>query len=204
MALRVESLQTSQSQHPGRWVRYHRPVVGLALVALVTGAASPAPARHAEGHTERNTCRASGTARPALYDIPLHATENAAGASGNAHLAPAPSPFGMSLTPDGRVIYDVTVTASGLVAPSQMGASHYIVWVTTQDLATGRKLAVLGADNRATGQVALDKFIVLITAESSDTVTHWHGPIMLRGFSPSTWLQNFASHPLFLGGMPPC
>jgi hypothetical protein len=99
-------------------------------------------------------------------------------------------------------VFDVTVTVRNL--PALSGRSAYVAWVTTPDLDDGRKLGVIGGDQTTTGSVSWNKYIVLVTAESQPVGEHWKGPIVLRGFSPSTYLANYSSHPLFLGGMPPC
>ncbi|SRR5579883_10890 len=185
-----------------------RPVsaaAGIALTGLV-GARNPAP-------TPRSwttpawpagpvACVTTAT-RPALYSIPLIADQGMSG-SGVATLIPAPSPFGITLTADGHPVFAVTVSVQNLPAVSALGGTEYVAWATTQDLTDANKLGVIGADQKTTGTVAWNKYIVLVTAEHAPVGTHWKGPVVLRGFSPSTYLANYASHPLFLGGMPPC
>jgi hypothetical protein len=51
------------------------------------------------------------------------------------------------------------------------------------------------------GRAELDKFLLVVAAESSATSAH-AGPTVLHGNSPSGWLQSFLSHPLFRG-IPP-
>lgn len=141
--------------------------------------------------------------RPALYSIPLLADQGASG-SGVATLVPAPSPFGITITPDGHPIFTVTVTVQGLAAPSAQGGTQYIAWATTQELTDANKIGIVTNDKKAVGTVSWNKYIVLVTAEGATVGDHWKGPVVLRGFSPATYLANYASHPLFLGGMPPC
>lgn len=148
--------------------------------------------------------------RPATDSIPLEATTDARGATGVARLARAPSPFGMSLTPDGHIRYLVHVSVRGLPANASVydGAASYVAWATVPNLTLARRLGVIGADGTTTGEVAWNKFIVLVTAEkavtrvAADTAPHWTGPILLRGPSPSTWMQRFQSHVLDNGGNP--
>jgi hypothetical protein len=150
------------------------------------------------------TCADAVTAlRPALYSIPLLADQGASG-SGVATLVPAPSPFGITVTPDGHPIFSITVSAQGLAAPSAQGGTQYIAWATTQELTEADKIGVVSNDKKAVGTVSWNKYIVLVTAEGATVGDHWKGPVVLRGFSPATYLANYASHPLFLGGMPPC
>jgi len=121
--------------------------------------------------------------------------------SGVATLVPAPSPFGITVTADGHPVFDITVTVQNL-APSR--GSQYVAWATTQDLSDADKIGVIGSDQKAVGTVSWNKYIVLVTEEQAPVGAHWKGQVVLRGFSPSTYLANYASHPLFLGGMPPC
>jgi hypothetical protein len=146
---------------------------------------------------------AAGALRPPLYSIPLLPDQGMAG-SGVATLVPAPSPFGITVTADGHPVFDVTVTVQNLAPPKALGGAQYVAWATTQDLTDADKIGVIGADQKAVGRVAWNKYIVLVTVEPSPVPAHWTGAVILRGFSPATYLANYASHPLFLGGMPPC
>lgn len=178
---------------------------GAALGVLALIGARP-DAAHAGTHTRSPAavCANGVTAfRPALYAIPLLADQGTSG-SGVATLVPAPSPFGITVTPDGHPIFTVTVTAQGLAAPSAQGGTQYIAWATTQELTEADKIGVVSNDKKAVGTVSWNKYIVLVTAEGATVGNHWKGPVVLRGFSPATYLANYASHPLFLGGMPPC
>ena len=141
--------------------------------------------------------------RPALYAIPLLPDQGMSG-SGLATLVPAPSPFGITVTPDGHPIFDITVTVQNLAAPQANGGTQYVAWATTQDLTDADRIGVIGHDQKAVGKVAWNKYIVLVTSEGAAVGDHWKGTVVLRGFSPATYLTNYASHPLFLGGMPPC
>lgn len=141
--------------------------------------------------------------RPALYAIPLLPDQGMSG-SGVATLVPAPSPFGITVTPDGHPIFDVTVTVQNLAPPQTNGGTQYVAWATTQDLTDADRIGVIGREQKAVGKVAWNKYIVLVTAEGATVPDHWKGTVVLRGFSPATYLTNYASHPLFLGGMPPC
>ena len=141
--------------------------------------------------------------RPAMYRIPLENTADAPGASGEAVLTRAASPFGMSLTADGHVQYDVHVTVAGLPDPATYaGATAYVAWATVPDLSLARRLGTIGRADSVVGRVEWNKFIVLVTPEPTATGAHWTGPILLRGASPSTWMQRFQSHVLGNGGNP--
>jgi hypothetical protein len=134
------------------------------------------------------------------YDIPLFSTPKAPAATGSARLVFAESPFGIAVTADGRAQYDVQVTASNLPAPSTLGTYRtYVAWATTPDLTRWDRLGIISNGTTTVGHVALNKFLLVITAES-DSATKTHaGPTVLHGTSPSGWLQSFLNHPMFRG-----
>ena len=137
------------------------------------------------------------------FDIELLNTPKAPAAQGRATLVFASSPFGVSVTADGRARYDVRIEASGLPDPATLGAySTYIAWEVNTDLTEWHLLGTVGNGLSVVGQAALNKFLIVVTAER-DSATHTHsGPTVLHGTSPSAWLQSFLSHPLFRG-LPP-
>ena len=143
-------------------------------------------------------------ARPDLYKIPLEGTGPASRMSGVAVLSPARSPFGLAMTPDGYFLFDIEVSAPTLPPASAYGPAYqtYVVWVASHDLEQVRRLGPLAPGSKAKGQVALNKFLVVVTAEPNADGAKWTGPIVLRGRSPSSYLTNFSGHTMFNGGMP--
>ena len=140
--------------------------------------------------------------RPAMYRIPLDATTTGRGASGVATLSRPASPFSMPVTRDGHIVYDVGVTVAGLPTPDTFnGATVYVAWATVPDLSRAVSLGTLASDGTTRGQVAWNKFIVLVTAERT-VGAKWSGPILLKGSSPSTWMQRFQAHVTGNGGNP--
>jgi len=137
------------------------------------------------------------------YDITLLPTSAAPAASGHARLVYAASPFGIAVTADGRARYDVQITAAGLArADSPRAAVAYVAWATSTDLATWVRLGTVANGTTTVGQVDMNKFLLVITAERDSTAQTHDGPTVLHGTSPSGWLQTFLSHPLFRG-IPP-
>ncbi len=137
------------------------------------------------------------------FDIPLFNTPTAPGAKGQARLVFAPSPFGVAVTADGRASYDVQIEASGLPDPSTLGAySAYVAWAVTTDLKQWNRLGVVSNGSSTVGHAELNKFLLVISAESSPVAKQHSGPTVLHGTSASGWLQSFLSHPLFRG-VPP-
>ena len=137
------------------------------------------------------------------FDIPLFNTAKAPSAQGKARLVFASSPFGVAVTADGRASYDVQVDASGLPEPSTLGGyAVYVAWAATTDLTRWTRLGVVRNGHSVVGHAELNKFLLVITAEPSETTSVHGGPTVLHGTSPSGWLQSFLSHPLFRG-IPP-
>ena len=142
--------------------------------------------------------------RPDLFKIDLRPTSAAPSAAGVALLSPARSPFGIALTRDGHVIFDVSFTATGLPAPSTLGRfDSYVLWVARDDLGEMQKLGVIKSGQSVTSRVSYNKFLIVVTAESGPSAAgKWSGPIVLRGFAPSALLENFSGKTMFNGGMP--
>ena len=137
------------------------------------------------------------------FDIELLNTPKAPAAQGRARLLFAPSPFGVAVTVDGRAIYDVQVDAAGLPDPATLGAfTAYVAWAASTDLTEWHRLGAVKNGTSVVGQIDINKFLLVITAEA-DSIPRTHaGPTVLHGTSPSGWLQSFLSHPLFRG-LPP-
>jgi hypothetical protein len=178
-----------------------KPDLLIAGAALAAAVVAPGPGRNA-----------SRLLRPAIDSIVLEPTNDARGASGVAVLTRSPSPFGMSLTPDGHLRYDVHLHVTGLPADPHVydGATAYVAWATVPDLSLARRLGPVAADGSSSGEVDWNKFIVLVTAEKPvaqpvakpAAEPHWSGTILLKGVSPSTWMQRYGSHILNNGGNP--
>ena len=112
-------------------------------------------------------------------------------ASGVAQLAPPPSPFGAAVTRDGHHRFSTTIFLNGLPHPGTLGPyDTYVAWAAPPNLAPVTKLGVVRNGRVAAGEIALNKFYLLVSAEAGDTATQWHGPVVLRGLSPSTRMRD--------------
>ena len=120
---------------------------------------------------------------PDLYCIHLFPTALAPEATGTIRLDPAPTPFGISVTADGTQRYRLTFFLDGLPPVA------CIAWATTPTFDTLIKLGPVANGETIAGEVALNKFMVLISAERSATVTRREGRLVLRGSSPSMVMQ---------------
>ncbi|HEX2166295.1 MAG TPA: multicopper oxidase family protein [Longimicrobiales bacterium] len=136
-----------------------------------------------------------------LYCVELIARPDLFGrATGVVQLAPPPSPFGTAVTRDGRHRFRTTLFIDGLPDPRTLGAfTTYIAWAAPPNLAPLTKLGAVQNGRTVGGEVALNKFYLLVTAEPSDSVSDRTGPVVLRGLSPSTRMRD----PHFIATGPP-
>jgi len=144
------------------------------------------------------------TGRPELYLIPLRGTSPGSQLTGTATLTPARSPFGLATTKDGYFIFEIEVEAPVLPPASSFkaGATTYVAWVTTAQLDRIERLGALVPGAKTKGRVAMNKFMVVVTAEPGVSGDRWTGPIVMRGNSASSYLTNFSGHTMFSGGVP--
>jgi FtsP/CotA-like multicopper oxidase with cupredoxin domain len=138
----------------------------------------------------------SGQPHPDLYCIPLTPADAAPSATGAARLLRYPSPFGASVDVDGIHRWNLALALEGLPDPASLGAyTTYVAWATTPVFRPIVKLGVVGEGEATLGPVALNQFLVLVSAEASADVAERKGPLVLRGASASTRLapQDLAS-----------
>ena len=101
----------------------------------------------------------------------------------------APSPFGVSVSEDGRYIYDVGLLIRGLrTRPDRT----YVVWAITPDMENRRKLGVWVPGSTTVGRVDWNRFMIVVTAEPSPDTDAWQGPILFSASSPSGKMQTMA------------
>ena len=118
-----------------------------------------------------------------LYCIDLIAAPGARGASGRVELSHPAGPFTVGVTPDGHARY----TLIGSVAGLEPGPT-YVAWVMTPQMDTIIKLGAVSRGIFLGRDIALNKFVVLVTAERNARARAPSERIVLRGQSPSTRL----------------
>ncbi len=124
-----------------------------------------------------------------LYCIELIPAPGAEGAAGTVELGQVPGPFTVAVTADGFPRYRLALDAAGLPAPSTLGKfATYVAWVAPPAMHPVRRLGEVGNGRTVLGDVDLEKFVVLITAERDARVKEPEGKVVLRGQSPSTRL----------------
>lgn len=156
------------------------PAASLAAPHPPSAATAPQPPRSGSEVPETG---APGLTRIALYPTPaLHP------AAGSALLRWDPGPFGVSVTRSGSQRYRLEVEITGLPEPDSLGPYRaYVAWATTPLMSPVVRLGEVGNGRFPDlGPVAFDKFILLVSAESSPDAGSRAGRLVLRGASPST------------------
>lgn len=125
-----------------------------------------------------------------LYCVALIPAPGITSAAGQVALRRGPSPFTIDVTAEGRIRHTPVLTLVGLPRPSELGAhSTYIAWVATPVMHPVSRLGIVNNGRNDLPAITHDKFVILVTAETSPNVTEMQGRVVLRGESPSTRLQ---------------
>ncbi|MDQ4080467.1 MAG: multicopper oxidase domain-containing protein, partial [Gemmatimonadota bacterium] len=137
-----------------------------------------------------------------LYCIELIPSPDLPNASGRVELGYLPNPFTVATTVDGRLQYQPVVHLSRLSSPSSLGAfQHYVAWLSPPTMDSIVRLGVVTNGTTTLPPIAMEKFVVLITAEASSDGAGPRGRTVLRGQSPATRLQPPEIIQLALGAM---
>src|SRR5687768_835820 len=125
-----------------------------------------------------------------LYCIELVPAVGIRSATGQVELGRTPGPFTVDVTADGHLRYTPVLSLSGLARPSSLGRyTSYVAWVAPPTMEHVQRLGVVSNGRTVLPRIALDKFVILISAEASPAATEMNGRLVLRGMSPSTRLQ---------------
>ena len=166
----------------------------VCAAALTVGGAASAQSPH-------DICarKASAFAPAAdLHCIDLIPAPDFPSASGAAELLRVPTPFGVAVTADGRHMWNVRVTVAGLPEPATLGAFRtFVAWAASPTFERWERIGELRGGT-ATGRVALNSFLVLVSAESDAGGAERRGRLVLRGASASTLMR-----PYDLTALPP-
>lgn len=121
-----------------------------------------------------------------LYCIDLFSTTRGGDAAGVVELRRPWSPFGVSVTPEGRHRHDLVAWFAKLPDPSTLGPyTTYVAWATPLSLDPVVPLGEVGNGRFELGEVAFNKYLIWVSAEASGSVTERTGPLIVRGRSPS-------------------
>lgn len=130
------------------------------------------------------------------YNIDLVTTKKVPGsrrAKGTGAVSYVASPFGVALSSQGHSVYNLDISIDNL-RPAKEGV--YVAWITTPNLDTIQRIGILDEQMKTRGQVNWNKFLVVISLESSedDLGEIWQGPIVMRGMSKSGFMHTMAGH----------
>jgi hypothetical protein len=124
--------------------------------------------------------------------VPLQPTGAVATAGGEIELKPVMSPFGVSVTVEGRYQFDATAIVKNLPAPSTMGPYQtWVLWVATPSLDKIRNLGAITNGQPLNARVDFTKMMYMVSAEPNATVDKFHA-LVLVGRSASARVQNLA------------
>ncbi|MDX1494601.1 MAG: multicopper oxidase domain-containing protein, partial [Longimicrobiales bacterium] len=130
--------------------------------------------------------------RPAsdLYCVDLVPTTRGGDAAGVVELRRPWSPFGVTVTADGRHRHDLIAWLARLPDPSTLGPyTTYVAWATPLALDPVVKLGEVVNGRNELGEVAFNKYLIWISAEASAEVEERAGPLVVRGRSPSARME---------------
>lgn len=133
-----------------------------------------------------------------LYCIKLFAA-GGFDARGAAELRWPGGPFTVAVTRNGvhqwNLRFELAALPDSLVRRKGAG---FVAWAAPPSMATMQRLGVV-APGRELGPVALDRFLVFVTAEPDTTAREVRGPIILRGESASNRLRPPDTWQFFVG-----
>lgn len=131
-------------------------------------------------------------ARPAsdLYCIDLYSTTRGGDAAGVIELRRPWSPFGVTVTAEGRHRHDLVAWLDRLPDPASLGPyTTFVAWATPLSLDPVIRLGEVSNGENALGEVAFNKYLIWISAEAQDDVEERNGPLIVRGRSPSSRME---------------
>ena len=122
-----------------------------------------------------------------LYCLFLAPRPGLDGLSGHLELRPPHSPFGVAVNAAGNHLYEGILTLDGLPEPATFGDyDHIVAWLATPLFDTVVNLGPVANGTRSIGEIGLNKFMILVTAEARPDATEWEGRLLLRASSPSS------------------
>lgn len=125
-----------------------------------------------------------------LYCIQLEGTPDYREAKGYAVMRPVMSPFGVDVDRLGIHRYQLEFNIEGLPDPTDIGEfTQFVAWVTTPQFHPVKRLGVISNGKTLSGEVAFNKFTVLISAEPPGDAPGRRGKLIMRGMSPSSFME---------------
>jgi suppressor of ftsI len=162
-------------------------IAAMTTPALAAQAQRPEPVRPADVCARDSTRRAPAAD---LYCIDLVPAPDFPDVAGAVELRRVPSPFGAAVTADGRHTWDLRLTLAGLPEPRALGDyTTYVAWAATPTFDPVIRLGEVRNGRVSVGRVALNTFLILVSAERSGDVRDRRGRLVLRGASASALMR---------------
>ena len=175
------------------------PALAAALAVSFAGAPPP-PAPHCD-----DLAPAPGaTLRPSrdLYCIFLTPRHGLEYMSGHLELRTPHTPFGVAVDAAGHHLYEGVLTLNGLPEPSALGDfDHIVAWLASPIFDTVIALGPVANGTQSVGEIALNKFMIIVTAEERPDAPEWEGRLLLRAASPSSRMSPPDMQEFMLGAM---
>ncbi len=124
-----------------------------------------------------------------LYCLELTATPRAPDSvAGVVELQIPPSPFVIAVDSAGHTRYRARLFLDNLPPPSSLGEEYtrWVAWVTTPVLRPEIRLGEVREGWTDLGEISLNKFLIMVSAEGPEVGDRRTGRLLLRGGSPST------------------
>ncbi|MDA1028827.1 MAG: multicopper oxidase family protein [Bacteroidetes bacterium] len=123
-----------------------------------------------------------------LYCIQLLPTRDYLGALGHVEMARPSSPFGLTVTREGRQRYELLLDIDGLPELGR-GEGHYVLWASTLTLDPVINLGEVGNGHHEVGEISFNKFMLIVSREAELGGEQRKGSLVLRGRSPSSRME---------------
>ena len=185
-------------------------VAAIAAVATLAfwsarTARAPTPPHLPTSNCDRPTPPAGATLVPSrdLYCLVLTPRHGLEHMSGHLELRTPHTPFGVAVNAAGHHLYEGVLTLRGLPDdPSALGDyEHIVAWLATPLFDTIVALGPVANGTRGIGEIGLNKFMLIVTAEARPDAPEWEGRLLLRGSSPSSRMSPPDMQEFMLGAL---
>ena len=180
--------------------------LACAIVAAVSVSAAygPAPDTQQAGPCDDLAPIPGATLLPSrdLYCLFLTPRYGLEYMSGHLELRTPHTPFGVAVNAAGHHLYEGVLTLSGLPEPSALGDfSHIVAWLASPIFDTIVALGPVANGTQSIGEIGLNKFMIIITAEERPDAPEWEGRLLLRAASPSSRMSPPDMQEFMLGAL---
>jgi FtsP/CotA-like multicopper oxidase with cupredoxin domain len=122
--------------------------------------------------------------------------------SATVELGRIPGPFTVAVTPEGHHRYRAHLTLEDVPEPETVGGEGLVAWVADATLFPEERLGVVRPGTTELGEISMDKFLVIVTAEADTTAAERSGRILFRATSPSARMQPADLFEFAMGSLP--